>query len=173
MSAWDRIPISTLYHLHLVFLHDNGIQDAQLQTKILNEAKKISKFVSKYGVLVDVSSVHLWDFDVESFTTTARSTERRLLLQDVETLTTEVDKYVNWIGVGIAQPLIKMAILVSDKQIKLLDTNVSYCIGKLGIKTFRANHLMGLRSLRGEELVLCIWMTRSQQLQFCTPFLTP
>jgi hypothetical protein len=126
LSAWDRIPISTLYHLHLVFLHDNGVQDDQLQTRILNEAKKISKFVSKYGVLVDVSSVHLWDFDVESFTSTSRSTERRLRLQDVEMLTTEVDKYVNWIGVGIAQPLVKMAIFVSDKEIKLLDSNVSF-----------------------------------------------
>jgi hypothetical protein len=120
----------------LVFLHDNGVQDAQLQSKIRNEAKRISKFVSKYGVLVDVSSVHLWDFDVESFTTTARSTERRLLLQDVEALTTEVDKYVNWIGVGIAQPLVKMAIFVSDNEIKLLDRNVSFPWAILNVNLF-------------------------------------
>lgn len=125
MSAWDRVSISTLYHLHLVFLHDDGAQDPQMQAKILNEARKISKFVSKYGVLVDVSVTHLWDFDVESFVTTARSKEHRLLIQDVETLTTEVDKYVNWMGAGIAQPLVKMAIFVSNEKIKLLNANVS------------------------------------------------
>jgi hypothetical protein len=95
-----------------------------MQEKILNEARKVSKFVSKYGVLVDVSATHLWDFDVESFVTTASSTEQRFLIQDVEMLTTEVDKYVNWMGVGIAQPFVKMAIFMSNDHIRLVDANV-------------------------------------------------
>lgn len=122
---WNRIPIPTLYHLHLVFLHDNGAQDPQLQLKVLNETRRISTFVSQYGVLVDVSSIHLWDFDTESFTTTERSDERRLHWQDVEMLTTEVDKYVNWVGVGLSQPIIKMAVLVSNDKIELVGEDVS------------------------------------------------
>lgn len=107
-----------------------------MQAKILSEARKISKFVSKYGVLVDVSAVHLWDFDVASFVTTARSNERRLLIQDVEMLTTEVDKYVNWMGVGIAQPLIKMAVFVSNGKIKLLNVNVSFLVENVLISKY-------------------------------------
>lgn len=117
-------------------MHDEGAQNSQMQAKILSEARKISKFVSKYGVLVDVSAVHLWDFDVASFVTTARSNERRLLIQDVEMLTTEVDKYVNWMGVGIAQPLIKMAVFVSNGKIKLLNANVSFLVENVLISKY-------------------------------------
>jgi hypothetical protein len=81
-----------------------------------------------------VSSSNLWDFDVESFVTTAESSKRQLSAENSEFVVTEVDKYVNWIGVGIAQPLIKMAIFVSDEGIELLDEQASIEINTLLIE---------------------------------------
>lgn len=167
MSAWNRIPVSTFYHLHLVFLHDNGAQDSVMQKKILNEARKISKFVSKYGVLVDVSATHLWDFDVESFVTTASSKEQRFLIQDVEILTTEVDKYVNWMGVGIAQPFIKMAIFVSNDKIKLINANVSsYLSTKIPLLFLRMMIQTDLLLRHGAELAPSIYKIHRQRRLF-------
>ncbi|KAI6206568.1 hypothetical protein M3Y94_00927600 [Aphelenchoides besseyi] len=123
LSVWDRLPISTLYHLHLVFLHFNGRQNTKLEDEVVDKAKQIANFAyQKGGVLIDVSTLHLWDFDVDQnehqrtrLSTTFYPTTTR------EAITTEVDKFVSWFGVGVAQPLIKVAVFVDDREIEIKD----------------------------------------------------
>ncbi|KAI6225029.1 hypothetical protein M3Y95_00815100 [Aphelenchoides besseyi] len=126
LSVWDRLPISTLYHLHLVFLHFNGRQNTKLEDEVVDKAKQIANFAyQKGGVLIDVSTLHLWDFDVDQFVekrAPKNSSVHYFLPNDnAEAITTEVDKFVSWFGVGVAQPLIKVAVFVDDREIEIKD----------------------------------------------------
>ncbi|KAI6233193.1 GPI transamidase component PIG-S [Aphelenchoides fujianensis] len=133
LSVWDRLPVATLYHLQLIFLHADGRQNAEAEAEIVAQARRISALVEqKGGALVDVSVSHLWDFDAEQFVDESRPKSANktaaqpppvhfLPHEAVESITTEVDKYAAWLGVGIAQPLIKVAVFVDEKPIEVRD----------------------------------------------------
>ncbi|PIO60862.1 hypothetical protein TELCIR_17632 [Teladorsagia circumcincta] len=116
--VWDSAPLSMNYIVQVIHVHDNASPDALPSENIMDVVEVFAKRLRNV-TKIQLSSEHLWDFEISNFLETDVQGRSTLSQQGMERLLKEVDSQLQ--SVESSVPVLKMIIVEVDVPVVMLD----------------------------------------------------
>uniref|UniRef100_A0A7I4YKM2 GPI transamidase component PIG-S n=1 Tax=Haemonchus contortus TaxID=6289 RepID=A0A7I4YKM2_HAECO len=116
--VWDSVPLSMNYIVQVIHVHDNASPETFRPSNIMEVIGVFAKRLRNV-TKIQLSSEHLWDFEISNFFETDVQGRYTLTQGGMERLLKEVDSQL--LSVESSLPVLKMIIIEVDVPVVMLD----------------------------------------------------
>lgn len=116
--VWDSAPLSMNYILQVIHLHDNASPSVTYSKDIVNVLEVFIRRLQNI-TRIQLSSEHLWDFEISNFLDLDVQGRLTLSQQGTERLLKEVDSQLQ--SVESSYPVLKLVVMELDEPVIMLD----------------------------------------------------